>query len=266
MEGAMGRLEGKVAIITGGGAGVGRGIALAMAKEGACVVIAEINPETSARTANEIKGLGARALAVPCDVSSPEDVKATVAAAVKEFGTIDILVNNAIDFGAGRQGTTERPGPRQLQDVTDEEMALMYNSGTMGTFHFMQACFPYLKQRGGKVVNLASGAAIEGRPGLTAYSAAKEAIRAMTGVAAREWGPYNIAVNTVCPLAASSNLERLAKLDPERIQAELALTPMGRFGDCEKDIGRAVVCLVSSDMDYVTGNTISMTGGRGVML
>jgi 2-hydroxycyclohexanecarboxyl-CoA dehydrogenase len=264
----MGRLDNKVAIITGAGQGIGRGIALALAKEGAAVVIAEINPKTAAATASEIKKLGCRALAVTCDVARRKDVNAAVAATVKEFGTVDILINNAIkgeSSGNQKNPQIDLLHPPQIQDLADADMAGPYTSGTLGTFYFMQACFPYLKRRGGKVINVSSGIGREGRAGMTAYAAAKEAIRALTRVAAKEWGPYKITVNTICPLAASAAQLKTAEQFPEMIKAEIAQTPLRRFGDCEIDIGRAVVCLVSSDMDFVTGNTINIDGGRGIM-
>jgi len=251
----MGKLDGKVAIATGAGQGIGRGVALALAKEGASVVLADIQEGACQRTANEIKAIGARALPVTCDVSRRDQVKAAVAAAVKEFGTVNILVNAA---QAMRKDVL-------FQDTTDEDMALALGSGLMGTFYFMQECFPYLKQHGGKVINFGSAAGLEGHRGWAAYAAAKEGIRALTRVACHEWARYQINVNAVCPLASSPNIEEWSKTNPEMLKLLLAAVPLRRFGDCENDIGRAVVFLSSSDSDYITGQTLMVDGGQAML-
>jgi len=251
----VGKLDGKVAIISGAGQGVGRGIALALAKEGAAVVIAELNPETCQRTAEEIRALGGRSLGVTTDVRRRKQVNAAVAAAVKEFGTVDILVNNA---QAMRNQVL-------FEDTTDEDMALALESGLMASFYFMQACFPYFKEHGGKIISLASAAGLHGHAGWTAYATAKEGIRALTKVAAHEWGQYKINVNVICPMAATPNWEAWGSANPELRDAVIAGIPLGRMGDCETDIGRAVVFLASSDSDYITGLTMMVDGGQMIL-
>ena len=251
----MGKLDGKAAIVTGAGQGIGRGVALALAKEGASVVAADIQEAACLRTVNEIKTIGASALPVTCDVSQRDQVKAVVAAAVKEFGTVNILVNVA---QAMRKDVL-------FQDTTDEDMALALGSGLMGTFYFMQECFPYLKQHGGKIINFGSAAGLEGHRGWAAYAAAKEGIRALTRVACHEWARYKINVNAVCPLASSPNIEEWSKTNPEMLKHLLAAVPLRRFGDCENDIGRAVVFLSCSDSDYITGQTLMVDGGQAML-
>ncbi len=250
----MGKLDGKVAIVTGAGQGIGRGISLAMSKEGASVVVAEINEETCRRTAGEIESLGGRAVAVSCDVSRREQVRAAVAAAVREFGTVDILVNVA---QAMRNDVL-------FEDTTDDDMALALGSGLLGTFYFMQECFPYLKKNGGKIINFASAAGTEGHAGWTAYAASKEGIRALTRVACHEWGPHGINVNAICPLANSPHMlewgETTGMLD-----LIVGMVPLRRLGDCENDIGRAAVFLASSDSDYITGQTLMVDGGQAML-
>ena len=199
--------------------------------------------------------IGARALPVACDVSRRDQVKAVVAAAVKEFGTVDILVNLA---QAMRNDVL-------LKDTTDEDMALALGSGLMGTFYFMQECFPYLKEHGGKIINFGSTAGLDGAPGWAAYAATKEAIRALTRVACHEWARYKINVNAICPLAGNPHWEERMKNDPEMVKRMLAAVPMRRFGDPEKDIGRAVVFLASSDSDYITGQTLMVDGGQAML-
>ena len=251
----MGKLDGKIAIVTGAGQGIGRGIALALAKEGTAVVVTGRTYEKCLRTADEIKALGGRALPVACDVGRREQVNAAVAATVKEFGTVDILVNSA---QAKRDNVA-------FEDTTDDDMALALESGLLGTFYFMQACFPYFKEHGGKIINFGSAAGTEGATGWTAYAAAKEGIRAITRVAAREWGKYKINVNAICPLANSPNFLAWAETSPDMVNIMLMMVPMGRAGDCETDIGRAAVFLASPDSDYITGHTLAVDGGQTIL-
>ena len=251
----MGKLDNKVAIVTGAGQGIGRGAALALAGEGAAVVIVDMKKENCIRTVNEIKLLGGRALATHCDVSRRDQVNAAVAAAAKEFGTVDILVNVA---QAMRNDVL-------FQDTTDEDMTLALGSGLMGTFYFMQECFPYMKEHGGKIINFGSAAGLEGHSGWTAYAASKEGIRALTRVACHEWGQYKINVNAICPLASSPHMLEWGAANPGMLDLIAAMTPLRRLGDCEKDIGQAVVFLASSDSDYITGQTLMVDGGQTML-
>lgn len=252
----MGRLDGKVAIITGGGGGIGRGTALVLAREGAAIVIAERNTQTGAESADLVKAAGGRALAVTCDVRKQAEVDAVAAAAFETFGGIDILVNTAQD--APRWPMV---GLQPLTETSVEDMNLAWESGPIGTFHFMLACFPRMKDRGGKIINFGSAAGIQGAAGYGAYAAAKEAIRALTRVAANEWAKHKINVNAICPIANSPGWKEWERLYPEAIQSVLAMIPLGRVGDTEKDIGRIVLFLASSDSDYLTGQTIFADGG-----
>lgn len=126
----------------------------------------------------------------------------------------------------------------------------------------MQACLPYLKQRGGSIVNFGSPAAITGDATFGAYAAAKEAIRAFTKVAAREWGRYGIRANVICPAALSPAAAAFRDSHPERFEAVIGETPLGRMGDPKEDIGQAVVALVGDDLRYLTGATLVLDGGR----
>ncbi|MFX1354797.1 MAG: SDR family NAD(P)-dependent oxidoreductase [Promethearchaeota archaeon] len=251
----MGKLDNKVAIVTGAGQGVGRGIALALAKEGAYIVVAEINEETANSTVNELRSLGTKAIAVTCDVSKYEDVNKVVQTTIDEYGTIDILVNNA-------QAVPAVNVP--FEEITDEDWDVTLGSGLMGTFYFMKACLPHMKEKGGKIINLASAAGSQRMMGFTPYSATKEAIRAITGVAGREWGKYGINVNVICPSANSPGMLQWKENFPEQYQGLMMQIPLGRIGDCEEDIGRTVVFLASSDSDYITGQTINIDGGTDI--
>lgn len=251
-----GRLAGKVAIITGGGQGVGRGIALAFARAGAAVVIADSTRETADAVAAEILALGCRAQSIACDVRDRSDVDALVARTVADFGGLDILVNNAQRAPAA---------PVSLLAHTDATIDLCFETGFRGTFHCMQACHPHLKRRGGRIINIGSGAGLEGLAGQAGYAAAKEAIRALSKTAAREWGADGINVNVLCPLAMSPGVEKLLALAPEMEKRMIAGRPIARIGDCERDIGPVAVFLASDDARYVTGHTLPADGG-GVMV
>jgi 2-hydroxycyclohexanecarboxyl-CoA dehydrogenase len=245
------RLTGKAALITGAGQGVGRGIAIALAKEGAAVAVVGRTLGKCESVVDEIQALGGEAIAVLCDVGERSEVAAAVSASVERLGGLDILVNNA-------QSAVQRP----LLDLTDDDVETCIRSGALATFFAMQLVHPHLVARGGgSIVNLGSQTAIRGNRTFGAYAMAKEAIRGLSRVAAREWGPDGIRVNVVVPSATSPAAEAFREANPERYQRQLDQIPLQRMGDPETDIGRAVVALVSDDMSYVTGETIRLTGG-----
>ncbi|MFD7896960.1 SDR family NAD(P)-dependent oxidoreductase [Streptomyces sp. NPDC059743] len=245
-------LANRAAIVTGAGQGVGEGIARALAAEGAHVVVADINPERADAVAAEINGL-----AVHCDVTVEQDVASTVATTVKHFGTVDILVNNAM---------AQRPGV-PLQDMSSADFDLAYGSGPVATFLFMRECFPYLRgtgtddQSGGRIINLRSGAELQGLAGFGAYAAAKGAIAALTRVAAREWGVHGITVNAVAPFVLTEQAEQYFAAHPDELQGLLAQTSIPRTGNAQLDVGRAVVFLAGPDASYLTGCTLPVDGG-----
>jgi NAD(P)-dependent dehydrogenase (short-subunit alcohol dehydrogenase family) len=247
-----GRLQGKVCIVTGAGQGVGRGIALAFAREGATVAVVEFNEQSGQQVAAEVEGLGSKSLFVHCDVADRASVDAAVAAVVETFGGIDVLVNNAQRAPAG---------PTPLVEHTDEIVDLCFSTGFRGTLYFMQACYPHLKERTGKIVNFASAAGLEGQQGMAAYGASKEAIRALSKTAAREWGPDGINVNIVCPLAKSPGVVKLLEIAPEMERRMTKGNPIARIGDCEEDIAPVVVFLAGDESRYVTGQTLCADGG-----
>jgi len=241
-------LDGKVAIVTGAGQGVGRGIALRLADAGAAVAILERDAETGARTVGEITAHGGSALLVAGDVRERGDCERVVAAAVETFGGVDVLVNNAQQVPMG-----------PLDACTDDDMYTAWESGALAAFRLMQLCHPLMTERGGgAIVNLASGAGTEGLPGLGAYAVAKEGIRALTKVAMREWGVDNVRVNTVCPWARTDYWDGLSEHDQ---QARVRHNPLRRIGEPE-EIGAVVVFLVGDAGAYVTGQTIHVDGGN----
>jgi hypothetical protein len=251
----MGILEGRVVLISGAGRGIGRGIARALAREGAAISIAEIDPSTGADAAAELEGLGARVLANVCDVRDRAQVEQTVKATVAALGRLDILINNAT--GASKD---DLYGPAVLQ--TDEQFDRLLDTDVKGAFFMMRACFPHLDASdAGRVVNISSCDGSEFAPFMAAYTTAKEALRALTGSIAKEWGAHGVTVNCVCPNASTDGLAEYWAMYPDQQTAYLARTPMGREGDAETDVGRTIVFLVGPDASYITGQTINVDGG-----
>ena len=246
----MTELKGKVAIVTGAGQGVGRGIALALAKAGAAVVVVGRTLEKCERTAGEIAAAGGKAMALACDVGDRASVQAVVAQTLAELGGIYILVNNA---------HTSRPMVG-LEATRDKDMALAFQ-GFHGAFYFMQEAFPALKATKGRVINLGSVAGTRGDAGFASYAAAKEAVRGMSRVAAREWGVHGITVNVICPFSESPGVEYMIDTVPGFIDELTDQTAMKRLGSSEGDVGATVVFLCGPGGSYITGQTINVDGG-----
>ena len=249
-----GRLSGRAAIVTGAGQGVGRGIALALAGEGARIAAIDVDGTTAQQTADTCCARGVDAFAVVADVGSRADVDAATDEVLERLGSVEILVNNAHDFTLGVP----------LERTTDEDMERSWRTAALGSLYFMQACFAPMRDAGrGKILNIGSGSALDGDAGAASYVAAKDAVRALTRVAAREWGPHGIHVNTLCPFARTPRWEAFAAEHPGRIERQAAALPLRRApGDPELDIGRAAVFLVGDDSSYVTGQTLFVEGGR----
>jgi len=244
------RLKGKVGIITGSASGVGRGIALAMAKEGAHIAIVDISEEKGQEALEEINQYTEGALFIK-DISKEESIIQIVKEVVDKFGKIDILVNNA-------HASKQAP----FAETTMEMFDLSFGTGFYSTFNFMKAAYPELKKAEGKVINFASGAGISGQPTQASYAAAKEAIRGITRVAANEWGPDRINVNIIAPIARTAGVEEWSKNAPELYDQMINNIPLRRLGDPENDIGRTAVFLASEDADYITGQTLMVDGGN----
>jgi NAD(P)-dependent dehydrogenase (short-subunit alcohol dehydrogenase family) len=247
---AMHSVEGKVVIITGSGKGVGRGMALHLGKGGARVVVAEWKPDLMQRTCDELAALGVEHLGVVCDIQQQDQIDAMVALTVERFGRVDGLVNNAQTF---------RP-LASIADVSEDDVDVFYNSGVKGTLWAMQAVHPHMqRQQWGRIVNFASSMGITGGRGFAAYNASKEAVRALTRTAAREWAPDGIVVNAIAPAAADHHGEGAKQSEGYRIFVENC--PMGRQGDPELDIGPLAWFLCSDACRYLTGHTFMADGG-----
>ena len=241
----MGVLDGGVAIVTGAARGVGRGIALALAAEGATVAIPDLR-DTDAVVAE----IGERAWAARCDIRDSAQVDAFVAETVRRFGTVDVLVNNAM---AARVGV-------RIEELDDASIELALMTGPAATLYFMRACHPHLVN-GGRVINLRSGSEDQGMVGYSAYVAAKAAVGGITRTAAREWGRQGITVNGLAPFVLSEAAVAEFAEAPGQLDEIYDRLSLPRTGDPVADVGRAAVYLAGPDAGYVTGCTLMVDGG-----
>ncbi len=246
----MGKLDGKVAIITGGAGGIGSGMAKAYVKEGAKVVIVDLNSETGKAMEKELQAIQPDSLFIQADLTERDKLKDIITKVVDTYGRLDILINNA---HASRQVL--------IENVTQADLDFSFNTGFYPTFYLMQAALPYLKESKGAIINFSSGAGINGDVMQSTYAVAKEAIRAVTRVAANEWGQYGINVNLISPIANSPGIQQWKQDQPEAYEKMLNNIPMRRLGELEEDIGRVAVFLGSEDASYITGQTIMVDGG-----
>jgi NAD(P)-dependent dehydrogenase (short-subunit alcohol dehydrogenase family) len=247
---AMHAVDGKVIVITGAGKGIGKGMALHLGKGGAAIVVAEWKADLMEQTCAELDTLGVANLGLACNVNERADIEAMVDRAIEAFGRIDGLINNAQTF---------RP-MAPVATVTEHDLDVFYTSGVKGTLWAMQSAYPHMRsRRWGRIVNFASAMGITGGKGFAAYNASKEAIRALTRTAAREWAQDGIVVNAIAPAAAAHHDAAGQQSDASRAFVENC--PMGRQGDPESDIGAVAWFLCSEACRYFTGQTLMVDGG-----
>ena len=245
------RLAGKVAVVTGAGGGFGEGIARLFAREGAKVVVADINPAAAEKVAAEISGI-----AIAGDVSRGADVQAMVDAAIGRFGRLDIVVNNA--------GTTHRNQP--MLGVDETTFDRVYAVNVKSIYWMTQSAVPVLRAqaRGGSIINISSTAGIRPRPGLVWYNGTKGAVNTMTQCMAIELAPDNIRVNAVCPVLGATGLTELfmgQPNSPEIREKFLASIPLGRMST-PADIANACLWLAEDSSSFITGVLLPVDGGR----
>jgi meso-butanediol dehydrogenase / (S,S)-butanediol dehydrogenase / diacetyl reductase len=250
----MSALDGKRALVTGAGQGVGRGIALTLTAEGAAIALLG-RTETKLRgVEKEIAELGGSASVIVGDVTRPDDIARAVRETVDALGGLDILVNNA-----------QIPVQGSLLSVTDEDYIACWESGPLAAFRLMRACRPHLGE-GSVVINLGSGTSANPLPiGRGVYASAKAAIATLSRVAATEWGPDGIRVLTVMPAATSPSAEAWAAANPDEYARSLQSIPLRRLGDPVHDIGRVIAFLCSPAAGYVTATTITVDGGQAYL-
>jgi 2-hydroxycyclohexanecarboxyl-CoA dehydrogenase len=243
-------VDGKVIVITGAGKGIGKGMALHLGKGGASIVVAEWIPELIEQTCAELDALGVPNIGVRCNVSERFEIEAMIDRTLDAFGRVDGLINNAQTF---------RP-MAAVSELTEHDLDVFYTSGVKGTLWAMQAAYPHMqRQRWGRIVNFASAMGITGGAGFAAYNASKEAIRALTRTAAREWALDGIVVNAIAPAAATHHGAAGQASEGYRVFVESC--PMRRQGDPEVDIGGVAWFLCSDGCRYVTGQTFMVDGG-----
>jgi NAD(P)-dependent dehydrogenase (short-subunit alcohol dehydrogenase family) len=246
----MGVLDGQVAIVTGAGQGVGRGVALAIAAEGAKVAVLGRTVSKCEAVATEISDRGDQAMAVECDVEHRDQIESSVEHVVREWGRLDLLVNNA-----------HTKVFQSIRRLTDADMETMWQSGPLATFRFMQVCFPHLRETKGCVINLGSGSGILPQGAMSGYAMTKEAVRTLSRVGAVEWGRFGIRVNSICPLAESPGATEFDDATDGAVDEVTKMIPLGHWGDPEADVGRGVVYLAGPDGRYITGTTLMIDGG-----
>jgi NAD(P)-dependent dehydrogenase (short-subunit alcohol dehydrogenase family) len=246
-------LDGKVALITGAGQGVGRGIALAMARAGADIALAGRTLEKVERTAGEVREFGRSAIAIEGSVRDAAALRRFVDETLNQLGGIDILVNNAQEVPLGT-----------FEQVTDEAFLAGFESGPLAVHRLTKMVAPVMQERGGGVIfNLVTSAGVRwDMGGYGAYGAVKQAMRALTRGSASELGPKGIRVLSIAPHAMSPGMEWWIDNNPEEAEAFFKTIPLGRVGDCVEDIGRAVAMLAGDEARYLTGATIPLDGGQ----
>ena len=250
----MGRLEGRVAVVTGGGRGIGRGICLAYGKEGADVVVNYASRDQPAQEVVEmIKKMGKKAVAVKGNVAVKTDAERIIQTAIDNFGKIDILVNNA--------GVSK---PNMLYKMTEEQWNEVIDIQLKGPFLCIQAAAKYMMERkSGKIINVTSSAGLWGTKGQINYSSAKGGIVALTKSAARELAGHGVTVNVVQPGYVSTEMTEKIRTDPKLKEIYAARILLGRFAEPE-EVAQTFVFLASDDANYITGQLICVDGGLGM--
>ena len=259
------RLKDRVAIVTGGGRGIGAAISISFAREGAAVAVADIDIDAAKEIASRIERFGAKAIAFKTDVRNKQEVELLAKATVDNFGKIDILVNNA--------GILPKDG-MDVVTMTDKDWDDVVTISLKGTFYCTQAVARYMVDRAkktrtdgkklpaSKIINLGSGSGIRGDARQASYCAAKAGIMGLTKSNAKEFARYNILVNAICPCAETRLLEEaVARLPKGSREALVQRIPLGRIGDPETDIAPVALFLASDEANYITGQIIPVDGG-----
>jgi NAD(P)-dependent dehydrogenase (short-subunit alcohol dehydrogenase family) len=251
----MGEFLGKVVIITGSGGHGARAFARMFARAGATVVGFDINDAALNGFTGDMQAEGAQYLAIACDLRDWDQLKAEVHKVVEEFGRVDVLLNTAT--------TRTDPVWKGIETCNHAEVTQLMEVGPLGILGAMQAVFPYMKEKGGKIINFGSGSGRNPAPGLGAYGISKAAVHSLTKLAAREWAKYRINVNGVLPFMMTPVMQN--SLDADAHALDAFMPPLPWIGDPEQDVGRVVLFLASSASDYVTGQNLPVDGGSDMV-
>ena len=247
------RLKDKVAIVTGGGRGIGRDIALAYAREGAGVVVCDIDPKTAEGTADDIAKAGGTSLALVADIAQKDDIAQLIADAMGEFGRIDIVVNNAMKIVPGK-----------LEELSEEAWDTTMNIGLKGAFLVSQAAARHMiAKKSGCFVNVASVAGLFPYNWAGSYSVVKAGLLMLTKLQALEWAPYGIRANAITPGYIRTPGTEAMYADPEIYEGRRKGVPMGRVGSGD-DISGVAIFLASDDAQYTTGSVVGADGGQAI--
>ena len=250
----MAQLQGRVAVVTGAGAGIGRAVARLFAAEGAQVVIAEFNEESGRETVEEIEASGGKAAFCFTDVSQMDSVSTLVAWTTENFGRLDILVNNAYP--------TMSVAPARIEKVDGERLRAALTAGFEAAALAMREAFPAMQAAGyGRIINMCSLNGVNAHKYTADYNSAKEALRAYTRTAAVEWARHGITANVICPGAVTTPFKALMEFNPDMAEGIAELNPMGYMGDPDRDIAPVALFLASEGARYMTGNTLYVDGG-----
>lgn len=249
----MGRVEGKVAVVTGAAMGIGKAAALALAREGAAVVVADINDAVGHETVKEMSAAGGKAVFQYCDVGKTDDVRAAVERAVDEYGQLDIMVNNAAVAIAG-----------SVVDISEDDWHRVLNTNLTSVWRGMKFAIPHMMENGGAIVNVSSVQALLGFQGWAAYAAAKGAINSLTQQAAAEYSRHNIRINAIAPGTIMTPLNEKIFQEAEDPEALIAnwnsIHPIGRFGEAD-EVGNLILFLASDESPFITGTLVRIDGG-----
>lgn len=244
-------LAGRTALITGAADGVGKGIAYRLARAGAHVIVADCDSVQGETVVNDIRAQGHAADLIVVDVTD----KASVLSMMQHAPPVDILINNA----------WRGNGLSRIENKTDAMFDHALRMSVHACHWTMLAALPHMKaQRWGRIINMASLNGVNAHIGSADYNVGKEALRALTRTAAREWAPYGICCNIICPAAVAASTRRVIAAEPGMMERINAANPMGRLGDPESDIGGVALFLASDDARYLTGNTLFVDGGAHI--
>lgn len=253
----MTRLAGKVALVTGSTQGLGEGIALRFAREGAKIIVNGRSAQKGASVVEKLRAVGADAVFIRADMNDKTQVRTLVREAAEHFGRLDILINNAQVVPDLIEASDDR---------NDDHLDLALHSGLYASLWAGQAALPFFRAAGGgRIVNFASVNGVYGSKYGNAYNATKEAIRGLTRTLANEWGRYNVTVNVVLPSGMSPSYAAFFRDDPKKADTVARLNPMRRHGRAQEDIGSAVLGLVSDHGRFITGQSLFIDGGANLL-